>query len=53
MITQALQAKIDHSNNLIRKAEKTAVRYRTEGFYVAFSGGKDLQVLLKLTQLAG
>lgn len=53
MITQALQTKIDHSISLIRKAEKTALRYRTEGFYVAFSGGKDSQVLLKLTQLAG
>ena len=53
IIRQALQAKIDHSISLIRKAEKTALRYRKEGFYVAFSGGKDSQVLLKLTQLAG
>ena len=53
MIRQALQAKIDNSISLIRKAEKTALRYRKEGFYVAFSGGKDSQVLMKLTQLAG
>lgn len=53
MITPALQSKIDYSIQLIRKAEKTALRYRTEGFFVAFSGGKDSQVLLKLTQLAG
>lgn len=53
MINQQLQSKIDYSIQLIRKAEKTALRYRTEGFFVAFSGGKDSQVLLKLTQLAG
>lgn len=52
MITKQLQSKIDYSIQLIRKAEKTALRYRPEGFYVAFSGGKDSQVLLKLTQLA-
>lgn len=54
MVTnKALQAKIDYSINLIRRAEPTALRYRTEGFFVAFSGGKDSQVLLKLTELAG
>lgn len=53
MINQQLQSKIDYSIQLIRKAEKTALRYRPEGFFVAFSGGKDSQVLLKLTQLAG
>ena len=52
MITPALQSKIDKSIQLIRKAERTALRYRAEGFFVAFSGGKDSQVLLKLTQLA-
>lgn len=53
MITPALQSKIDHSISLIQRAEATALRYRSEGFHVAFSGGKDSQVLLKLTQLAG
>ena len=52
MITPALQSKIDHSISLIQRAESTALRYRAEGFHVAFSGGKDSQVLLKLTQLA-
>lgn len=52
MIDKQLQAKIDYSINLIRRAEPTALRYRAEGFFVAFSGGKDSQVLLKLTELA-
>lgn len=52
MITPALQSKIHKSIQLIRKAERTALLYRAEGFFVAFSGGKDSQVLLKLTQLA-
>lgn len=53
MITKALQLKINYSISLIQKAEKTAIRYRQDGFFVAFSGGKDSQVLLKLTELAG
>ena len=53
MIDKQLQAKIDYSINLIRRAEPTALRYRAEGFFVAFSGGKDSQALLKLTELAG
>ena len=48
-----LTHKIEHSIQLIRKAEPTALRYRAEGFYLAFSGGKDSQVLLRLTQMAG
>lgn len=48
-----LQSKIHYSISLIQRAEKTALRYRPEGFFVAFSGGKDSQVLLKLTELAG
>lgn len=53
MITKALQLKINYSISLIQKAEKTAIRYRQDGFFVAFSGGKDSQVLLKLTEIAG
>lgn len=53
MITKALQAKIDRSISIIKRAESTALRYRSEGYFVAFSGGKDSQVLLALTQLAG
>lgn len=53
MITPALQTKIDYSIRLIQRAEATALRYRADGFYVAFSGGKDSQVLLHLTERAG
>ena len=49
----SLVHKIDYSLNLIRRAESTALKYRPEGFFVAFSGGKDSQVLLKLTELSG
>lgn len=48
-----LEHKIAYSLSLIRRAESTALKYRPEGFFVAFSGGKDSQVLLKLTELSG
>lgn len=53
MISKSLESKIAYSVSLIQKAEKTALRYRPEGFFVAFSGGKDSQVLLELTNIAG
>lgn len=49
---KTLNDKINYSIELIRRAEPTALRYRAEGFFVAFSGGKDSQVLLHLTQRA-
>lgn len=52
MFSSSLQSKIDYSIRLIRKAEPTALCYRPEGFFVAFSGGKDSQVLLRLVQMA-
>lgn len=52
MITNELQSKIDYSIRLIQRAESTALRYRPDGFFVAFSGGKDSQVLLRLVQMA-
>lgn len=48
-----LQKKIEYSINLIRKAEKTALRYQPYGFNVAFSGGKDSQVVYELVKMAG
>lgn len=48
-----LERKIKNSIALIQKAEKTALRYQTYGFNVAFSGGKDSQVIVKLAELAG
>lgn len=49
-----LDYKIEESIALIRHAEKLALSLQPNyGFWVAFSGGKDSQVLLKLVQLAG
>lgn len=51
---QSLQKKIDYSIDLMRKAEKLALQYDNEnGFYLAFSGGKDSQTLYHLALLAG
>lgn len=43
-----------HSVDLLQKAEKIALNYDAEqGYYLAFSGGKDSQTLYHMTQLAG
>ena len=50
----ALQEKILHSVELIRKAEKLALAYDPEnGYYNTFSGGKDSQCLYHIVKLAG
>lgn len=50
----SLQKKILYSIDLIRKAEKIALRLDPEnGFYNTFSGGKDSQCLYHLVKLAG
>lgn len=48
-----LRRKIEYSVDLIRKAESLALKYSDKGFYLAFSGGKDSQALMHITQLAG
>lgn len=49
-----LQKKIDYSINLLRKAERMALDLDSEnGFYLAFSGGKDSQALYHIAKLAG
>lgn len=49
-----LQEKMRHSVDLLRKAEKIALAYDAEdGFFLAFSGGKDSQALMHIAQLAG
>lgn len=49
-----LQSKIDYSIALLRKCEQVALDYDPEnGFYLAFSGGKDSQVLYHLAKMAG
>lgn len=48
-----LRRKIEHSIELLRKAEKIAFNYdRENGYYLAFSGGKDSQALYHIAQLA-
>lgn len=45
--------KIDRSIELIRKAELLALKYQDYGFHLAFSGGKDSQVIYELCKMAG
>lgn len=50
----SLVKKIDYSISVLKKAEKLALKYDPEdGFYLAFSGGKDSQCLYHVAQLAG
>ena len=54
MFPRRLQEKIDYSVNLLRKAESLALQLDPEnGFYLAFSGGKDSQTLYHIAKLAG
>jgi phosphoadenosine phosphosulfate reductase len=53
MITQALQDKINHSIELLRKGEKLAMKMSEKGYYLAFSGGKDSQAIHQLAIEAG
>lgn len=49
-----LRYKMEQSVALLRKAEKLALRYDPEdGFWTAFSGGKDSQALYHIVELAG
>lgn len=51
---QPFKAKLMHSVDLLRKAERIALMYdNTDGFYLAFSGGKDSQAIYHVAQLAG
>ena len=53
-LPQSLQRKLLYSVDLLRKAEKLAFAYDSEnGFYLAFSGGKDSQCLYHVAKLAG
>lgn len=47
------QKKIKHSVELLRKAKELALKYSDDGYYLAFSGGKDSQVLYHVAKLAG
>lgn len=49
-----LQSKIAYSISLLRKCEQMALDYDPEdGFYLAFSGGKDSQALYHIAKMAG
>lgn len=48
-----LQSKIDKAIEFIKHGEKLALSMNADGYFVAFSGGKDSQVLLWLVQQAG
>lgn len=46
-------SKVDRAIETIRKAEPLALQYSDYGFHVAFSGGKDSQVIYELCKMAG
>ena len=49
-----LRKKMLHSVELLQKAEKIALNYDAkQGYFLAFSGGKDSQALYHIAQLAG
>lgn len=52
-MTEGLIIKEKKAIELIKKAESLALRMNQSGFHVAFSGGKDSQVLLRLIQESG
>lgn len=54
MANEILQSKLAYSVDLLRRAEKMALRLDPEnGFYLAFSGGKDSQALYHIAAMAG
>lgn len=51
---KSFQIKLMHSVELLRKAERIALLYdNTDGYYLAFSGGKDSQALYHVAKMAG
>jgi len=48
-----LDDKIKYSIDLLQKHEGTAIKMNPEGYYLAFSGGKDSQVIYELCKVAG
>lgn len=49
---KSLQEKVDRSIHIIKRMETIALKYRPDGFIVAFSGGKDSQVVRALSNMA-
>ena len=53
-LSEPLRKKLEHSVELLRKAERLALAYDEENeYYLAFSGGKDSQCLYHVAKLAG
>lgn len=53
-LSEPLRKKVEHSIDILRKAERLALAYDEEnGYYLAFSGGKDSQCLYHVAKLAG
>ena len=53
-LSESLRKKLEHSVELLRKAERLALAYDdVYGYYLAFSGGKDSQCLYHVAKLAG
>ena len=51
---RSLQQKVDYSVDLLRRSEDMALLLDPEnGFYLAFSGGKDSQALYHIAKMAG
>ena len=48
-----LNDKILKAIHMLQKMETVALRYSPNGFHVAFSGGKDSQVIYELCKMAG
>ncbi len=48
-----MNSKIKYSLNLLRQYEKQAVDLQDYGFHLAFSGGKDSQVIYELAKMSG
>lgn len=54
IVASPLKKKLEHSVELLRKAEKLAMAYdKDNGYFLAFSGGKDSQCLYHVAKLAG
>lgn len=51
-MNQQLIDKVNHSINIIKRMESVALKYRPDGFIVAFSGGKDSQCIRALANMA-